>query len=106
MPFSVVQNTTLGLAARLASRSAFRKSIPLITGMFQSSSTTSGTAARQLSSASRPSPASLTVKLSVSRMWRATLRITLESSTTRQVFMGRGSIRHQGRGPAVMRREM
>src|SRR3546814_1575335 len=60
MPFSVVQNTTLGRCANARSRSARRKSIPLITGMFQSSRITSGVLSRHASSASRPSPASVT----------------------------------------------
>ena len=47
MSFSVVQNTTLGWGASSVWRSARRNSIPLITGMFQSSRITSGIAASQ-----------------------------------------------------------
>src|SRR3546814_10036923 len=63
--------------------------MPLITGMFQSSSTTSGIAASHCVSSSRPSHASETDIWSDSRMCRATFRITLESSTTRQLFIKR-----------------
>src|SRR3990170_1204447 len=87
MSFSVVQKTTLGWSEWPRWRSNFRNSIPLITGMFQSSRTTSGMLASQAVRASRPSPASSTLNSRVSRMCRATLRITLESSTIRQVFI-------------------
>ena len=54
MLFSVVQNTTRGRSSRPKSRSlkAPRNSMPLITGMFQSSRITSGRLARQKRSAS------------------------------------------------------
>src|SRR5262245_19863133 len=55
--------------------------------MFQSSSTASGSRFWHALSASSPSSASEISKSSPSRMRRATLRITLESSTTRHVFM-------------------
>src|SRR4051812_9356119 len=55
--------------------------------MFQSSSTASGILPRQLSSACSPSSASAISNSSPSRMRRATFRMTLESSTTRQVFI-------------------
>src|SRR6185436_7596939 len=55
--------------------------------MFQSSSTASGNALRQCSSATCPSSASMILKSSPSRIRRATLRMTLESSTTKQVFI-------------------
>ena len=59
----------------------------LITGMFQSRSTTSGILASQRDKASWPSPASSTSNSSVSSMCLATLRITLESSTIKQLFI-------------------
>src|SRR6516165_676503 len=55
--------------------------------MFQSSSTASGMWRRQTSSACSPSSASDISKSRPSRIRRATLRITLESSTTRQFFI-------------------
>src|SRR5947207_8011830 len=55
--------------------------------MFQSRSTASGMRARQTSSACSPSSASWFSNSSPSRIRRATLRMTLESSTTRQVFI-------------------
>src|SRR5262249_1778938 len=55
--------------------------------MFQSSSTASGSLFWHALSASSPSSASEISNSSPSRMRRATLRITLESSTTRQVFI-------------------
>src|SRR5438046_7958322 len=55
--------------------------------MFQSSSTASGSPRLQTSSAFSPSSASTIWKSSPSRIRRATLRITLESSTTRHVFI-------------------
>src|SRR5215475_3821229 len=55
--------------------------------MFQSSSTASGIWLRQTSSACSPSSASTIWNSSPSRMRRATLRMTLESSTTKQVFI-------------------
>src|SRR5215813_2549653 len=58
-----------------------------MTGMFQSSSTASGMSRLHASSACCPSSASVMPKLRPSRMRRATLRMTLESSTTRQVFI-------------------
>jgi hypothetical protein len=79
--FSVVQNMTTGLPPPRSRRSARRKSKPFITGMFQSSKIASGMLLRQRSSASCPSPASSTAKLMSSRMRRATLRITVLSST-------------------------
>ena len=61
--------------------------MPLITGMFQSSSTTSGAPTRHAIERLLPVAGLADVKSSVSRICRATLRITLESSTTRQVFI-------------------
>src|SRR6185369_14752568 len=87
MSFSVVQNTTLGWSLCPRWRSRRRNSIPLITGMFQSSRTTSGILASQRVRASCPSPASSTSNSRVSRICLATLRITLESSTIKQLFM-------------------
>src|SRR6476619_3287209 len=58
-----------------------------MTGMFQSSSTASGMARLQASSAFSPSSASMIWKSRPSRIRRATLRMTLESSTTRHVLM-------------------
>src|SRR5712671_5994639 len=55
--------------------------------MFQSSSTASGNWRWHAASASSPSSASEISNSSPSRKRRATLRITLESSTTRQVFI-------------------
>src|SRR5215475_11279115 len=55
--------------------------------MFQSSRIASGNCFRQASSACSPSSASTIWKSSPSRMRRATLRMTLESSTTKQVFI-------------------
>ena len=49
--FSVVQNTTFGESPPGSRRSALRKSMPFITGMFQSSRTASGIAERHASSA-------------------------------------------------------
>src|SRR5438128_4781809 len=58
-----------------------------MTGMFQSSSTASGSSRLQCSSAFSPSSASMIWKSRPSRIRRATLRMTLESSTTRHVLM-------------------
>src|SRR6476469_9199175 len=58
-----------------------------MTGMFQSSRTASGMARLQTSSAFSPSSASMIWKSSPSRIRRATLRMTLESSTTRHVLI-------------------
>src|ERR1700753_1187919 len=55
--------------------------------MFQSSRIASGNVRLQNSSAFSPSSASAIWKSSPSRMRRATLRMTLESSTTRHVLM-------------------
>src|SRR5689334_24703624 len=55
--------------------------------MFQSSSTASGKPRLQASSAFSPSSASTIWKSKPSRMRRATLRMTLESSTTRHVLI-------------------
>src|SRR5713226_7956385 len=55
--------------------------------MFQSSSTASGICRRQASSACSPSSASAIWNSRPSRIRRATLRITLESSTTKQFFI-------------------
>src|SRR6476660_7105347 len=67
--------------------------------MFQSSSTASGIALRHCSSACCPSSASVILKSRPSRMRRATLRMTLESSTTKQVFMGSPPCCTQRAGP-------
>src|SRR6201996_565470 len=58
-----------------------------MTGMFQSSRIASGNPRLQISSAFSPSSASTIWKSSPSRMRRATLRMTLESSTTRHVLI-------------------
>src|SRR5215471_14841007 len=58
-----------------------------MTGMFQSSSTASGSWRLQCSSAFSPSSASMIWKSRPSRIRRATLRMTLESSTTRHVLI-------------------
>src|SRR5690349_10973332 len=58
-----------------------------MTGMFQSSRTASGMARLHTSSAFSPSSASTIWKSRLSRMRRATLRMTLESSTTRHVLI-------------------
>src|SRR5271154_20115 len=55
--------------------------------MFQSSRIASGRPRLQASSAFSPSSASMIWKSSPSRMRRATLRMTLESSTTRHVLI-------------------
>src|SRR4051795_1400919 len=55
--------------------------------MFQSSRIASGSPRLQTSSAFSPSSASMIWKSSPSRMRLATLRMTLESSTTRHVFI-------------------
>src|SRR5258708_13167462 len=55
--------------------------------MFQSSRIASGKARLQTSSAFSPSSASMIWKSRPSRMRRATLRMTLESSTTRHVLI-------------------
>src|SRR6188472_2486032 len=55
--------------------------------MFQSSRTASGMARLHASSAFAPSSASMIWKSSPSRIRRATLRMTLESSTTRHVLI-------------------
>src|SRR5215510_10272056 len=55
--------------------------------MFQSSRMAPGISRLHSSSACWPSSASLLLKFSPSRIRRATLRMTLESSTTRQVFI-------------------
>src|SRR4051812_41465917 len=60
--------------------------------MFQSSSTASGMRMRQPWSPCSPSPASAISKSSPSRIRRATFRMTLESSTTRQVFISSSSL--------------
>src|ERR1700716_4065286 len=56
-------------------------------GMFQSSRIASGSPRLQTSSAFSPSSASMIWKSRPSRMRLATLRMTLESSTTRHVFI-------------------
>src|SRR6185295_6448108 len=58
-----------------------------MTGMFQSSKTASGSWRLQASSALAPSSASMIWKSRPSRIRRATLRMTLESSTTRHVLI-------------------
>src|SRR5579864_7293089 len=55
--------------------------------MFQSSRMASGNCRLQVSMASSPSSASMIWKSSPSRIRRATLRMTLESSTTRHVLI-------------------
>src|SRR5687767_12792791 len=70
--------------------------------MFQSSRIASGNCLRHASSACSPSSASTIWNDIPSRMRRATLRMTLESSTTKQVFifvphsLSRGSGRYRG----------
>src|SRR5215475_383928 len=85
--FSVVQDTTFGTSPPGMRRRLPRNSYPSITGMFQSSSTASGIARLQISSAFSPSSASTIWKSRPSRIRRATFRITLESSTTRHVLI-------------------
>src|SRR5215475_6705993 len=85
--FSVVQDTTFGTSPPGMRRRLPRNSYPSITGMFQSSSTASGIARLQTSSAFSPSSASTIWKSRPSRIRRATLRMTLESSTTRHVLI-------------------
>src|SRR3954447_6287439 len=85
--FSVVQNTTLGWSPPGSRRMWPMNSKPSITGMFQSSSTASGSLRRQTSSALEPSSASVTSNSRPSRIRRAILRTTLESSTTKHVFI-------------------
>src|ERR1700722_2721151 len=58
-----------------------------MTGMFQSSRIASGSPRLQISNAFSPSSASTIWKSSPSRIRLATLRMTLESSTTRHVLM-------------------
>ena len=82
---SVVQNTTLGRAPPAAARNAVMNSIPVITGMFQSSRIRSGMAAWQRASASWPFSASVTRKPRLSTTRRETERMTRESSTIRQL---------------------
>src|ERR1700731_4175734 len=55
--------------------------------MFQSSRIASGNPRLQISSAFSPSSASMIWKSRLSRMRRATLRMTLESSTTKHVLI-------------------
>src|ERR1700749_1029087 len=65
--------------------------------MFQSSRIASGNCRLQISSAFSPSSASMIWKSRPSRMRRATLRMTLESSTTRQVLISASnSSRYEG----------
>src|SRR6266851_3820008 len=87
MSFSVVQKTTTGTAPPLIRRRARRNSMPFITGIFQSSSMASGICRKQAAMASWPSAASSMANSSSSRIRRATLRTTRESSTMRQDFM-------------------
>src|ERR1700754_3007860 len=60
---------------------------PSMTGIFQSSSTASGSSRLQISSACAPSSASRIRKFMSSRIRLAIFRMTLESSTTRHVFI-------------------
>src|SRR6476620_2927777 len=69
-----------------------------MTGMFQSSRTASGIARLQTSSAFSPSSASTIWKSRPARMRRATFRMTLESSTTRHVFISGLHLRRIPRG--------
>src|SRR5438067_10948428 len=85
--FSVVQNTTLGWSPPGRRRMWPMNSKPSMTGMFQSSSTASGSFRWQISSAFEPSSASVTSNSRPSRIRRAILRTTLESSTTKHVFI-------------------
>src|SRR5580704_13427634 len=70
-----------------------------MTGMFQSSRMASGNPRLQTSSAFSPSSASTIWKSRPSRMRLATFRMTLESSTTRHVFIlaSASSISRKGR---------
>src|SRR5574338_447272 len=92
MSVSVVQNTTTGALPASLFLSSFRKSMPFISGMFQSSRMTSGIRFWQAAMACRPSAASSTAKFSDSRMRLATRRMTRESSTTRHDFMERSEL--------------
>ncbi|MNT70498.1 hypothetical protein D3C72_2088950 [compost metagenome] len=85
-----MQNTTLGKSPPLILRKRRRNSMPFITGMFQSSRMASGILCAQASMACLPSSASVQAKCSSSRIFRATLRTTRLSSTTRQTFMVNG----------------
>src|SRR6201999_1020452 len=58
-----------------------------MTGMFQSSRIASGSPRLQASNAFSPSSASVIWNSMPSRMRRATFRMTLESSTTKQLFI-------------------
>src|SRR5438552_13555421 len=87
MSFSVVQKITFGSVPPALPRSARKNDGPSMTGIFQSRRMASGIPWPQRSSASIPSPASETLNASSSRMRRAILRTTPESSTTRQVFI-------------------
>src|ERR1051326_602955 len=98
--FSVVQNTTTGVSPPAVPRSVRRKSMPFITGMFQSSRITSGICLRHASMASLPSAASSMAKCKSSSMRRATFRTTFESSTMRQDFMPRFSLAYSIDGPS------
>src|SRR5690242_8765302 len=70
--------------------------------MFQSSSTASGIARLHASSAFSPSSASTIWKSNPSRMRRATFRMTLESSTTRQVLMTASQFQIPGPGDSSL----
>src|SRR5579864_414208 len=85
--FSVVQNTTFGWSPPGMRRRLPRNSYPSITGMFQSKRMASGNPRLHTSSAFSPSSASTIWKSRPSRMRLATFRMTLESSTTKHVFM-------------------
>src|SRR6218665_1593141 len=87
MLFSVVQNTTLTPPPSGIARRAVKNSIPFMTGMFQSSSTSTGISARQASSACAPSAASRHSNPKPSTIMRASFRTTELSSTIRHFFM-------------------
>src|SRR3954453_3287878 len=70
-------------------------------GMFQSSSTASGIVPRQLSRACSPSSASAISNSRPSRMRRATFRMTLESSTTKKLFIAQSLLCPLGATPSL-----
>src|SRR5580698_5287705 len=76
-----------------------------MTGMFQSSRIASGSPRLQTSSAFSPSSASIIWKSSPSRMRLATFRMTLESSTTRHVFISASASSGSPKGTFPLQRE-
>jgi hypothetical protein len=87
MSFSVVQKTTLGWSRMAALAEQLQELHPAHHRHVPVEQDDVGHLGFAAVSASRPSPASSTSNSSVSRMCRATLRITLLSSTIKQLFM-------------------